>query len=267
MLDGATINGWKERLAGVSSVLVVLPSQPSFDEVAAGLALRLGLLAKGKKVGVACEAPMVVAFNQLVGLDKVKDEIGGDNLVIVFDKAASEAVERISWDMEAGSERIKLVVYPKVGKTAPNRSQISFGREGASGELVVAVGQNWGKLEGKLIKVAREKLVGISVGGARTEMFGFSISDGSRSAVSEVVTELLSGWEVVWDEDLATNLFLGIEAGSKGFMAKQVSAETFRMAGELLAAGARRVSLPEGGEEAGGGDWMTPKVYKGGMLT
>ena len=253
------------KLSGVSSVLIVIGTPPVFDEVAAALSLRLGLMTLGKRVGVVCEAPMVVEFNRLVGVDKVKTEMGGENLIVKFSKMASEAIGKVSYEEESGTGRLMLVVMPKPGRTVPGRSHISFERSGASGEMVVAVGREWGKLEEKMLKVPKEKLVWVGREGGREGVFGLEIGDERRAAVSEVVAEVLFLMKVRRDEDLATNLFLGIEAGSRGFTARQVGPETFKLVAELLESGARRDGIGVRSDDESG-DWMTPRVYKGGML-
>ena len=62
----------------------------------------------------------------------------------------------------------------------------------------------------------------------------------SGVSISETAYQVLQALAVPLDEDLATNLFLGLESGTANFTAPTVRSETFTFAGDLLKAGARR---------------------------
>ena len=74
------------------------------------------------------------------------------------------------------------------------------------------------------------------------------------------------------DPDVATNLMMGLEAGSGNFSAAGVTAQTFQMAADLMSTGGRRVpqdapraqDFPTGAVPSAPPSWLEePKIYKG----
>ena len=66
-------DSFKSLIGPAKSILIMLPSEASFDQVASGLALYLALLTEeGKEINVYAPSPMVVEFNRLVGVNKIK---------------------------------------------------------------------------------------------------------------------------------------------------------------------------------------------------
>ena len=66
-----------------ASVLIVLPTKPYFDQVAAGLSLYLSVHDR-KEASIFCPSPMTVGFNRLIGVNKISTELGNKNLTIKF---------------------------------------------------------------------------------------------------------------------------------------------------------------------------------------
>jgi nanoRNase/pAp phosphatase (c-di-AMP/oligoRNAs hydrolase) len=76
-------NSFSSILTSAKTVLVFLPDNPNFDEVAAGLSLFASL--KGvKEATISCMAQMRVEHNRLLGVDKISQELGNKNLTIRF---------------------------------------------------------------------------------------------------------------------------------------------------------------------------------------
>jgi len=71
-------NSLQSVISSSKDTLVLLPTNPNFDQVAAALALYLAF-ANTSKIEIACPSPMVVEFNRLVGVDRIKTNI--DNKV------------------------------------------------------------------------------------------------------------------------------------------------------------------------------------------
>ena len=109
------------------------------------------------------------------------------------------------------------------------------------------------------------------------------------SSVSEVVASLIEEMGVSGDADIATNLLMGIEEGSRQFKGPDVTAETFELIATLLKKGGQRlpervekrefspilqappVSTPQSVEEESPKeppkDWLEPKIYKGTSIS
>jgi hypothetical protein len=111
------------------------------------------------------------------------------------------------------------------------------------------------------------------------------------SSISEVVATLINESGFSLDPDIATNLIMGIEEGSKDFKGPDVTAQTFEIVATLMKAGGKRMPSgvvapafrpptptvtpapmvpvaavetvePEPPKEPPK-DWLEPKIYKG----
>ncbi len=278
-------NSFSSIIDSASSVLILLPSKPYFDQVAAGLALYLAIKEK-KETSIASSAPMVVEFNRLVGVDKITQELGNKNLVISFSGYKATDVERVNWDIE--NSELKLTVIPKPGISSPKREQVQFTYSGVAADTVILIGGGNDSHFPELVSpdLAGSKLVHI---GTRS----LAVSSGKQvmsfakpgSSVSEVVASLIKENGLTIDPDIATNLVAGIEEGSREFKGADVTPETFETFAKLLRDGGKRVPKqefgpkpypvgaipgqsvvteePEKKEPEAPNDWLEPKIYKG----
>ncbi len=150
------------------SVLILLPSKPYFDQVAAGLGLYLAL--KGKKdTSIAASTPMIVEFNRLVGVNKITEEIGNKNLTIKVTDYQATDIERVSYDIENGE--FKLTIIPKPGVSSPKKEQLVANYSGVSADIVILMG---GANESHFPQLASKDLLGaklVHVGGQRPDRF------------------------------------------------------------------------------------------------
>ena len=74
----------QEELEAAKNILILLPANPTLDSVAAALSLYLVIKKQEKNVGIGCPTKMTVAYNRLVGINKITDKVGSRNLVISF---------------------------------------------------------------------------------------------------------------------------------------------------------------------------------------
>ena len=278
-------SSFTSAIAESKSILILLPTKPYFDQVAAGLALYLSLRDE-KEVVIVSPSPMLVEFNRLVGVNKVTTETGNKNLTISFRDYAASDIERVSYDIESGE--FKLTVIPKPGFVAPKKEQVSFDYSGVSADTIILVGganeTHFPALSSK--DFVASKLIHI---GTRA----LSLGPDSRamsfarpaSSVSEVVAALINESERRLDADIATNLVIGIEEGSRQFQGPDVSPETFEIIARLLRSGGQRVvtqsvekqASPQGAipgeqpseekKEEAPKDWLQPKIYKGTSIS
>ncbi len=281
-------NSFGSIIESAKSILVILPTKPYFDQMAAGLSLYLSLRDK-KETSIMCPSPMVVEFNRLVAVNKIVPEMGNKNLNIKFVNYKAEDIEKVSCNVEGGE--IVLSVVPKAGFEAPKKEQVELLYSGVSADTVILIG---GANQNHFPVIATPDLASakiVHVGIRALE------NDGSKSVLSfarpasttsELIASIIveSGLEL--DPDIATNLLAGIEEGSKGFKGFDVTAETFQVVANLLRAGGKRQpeerldreSFPPGSipgevipqtvkiegvekKETPPQDWLEPKIYKG----
>lgn len=299
-------NSFKSIVEKSKSVLILLPTKPYFDQVAAGLSLYLALRDE-KQVQISTPAAMIVEFNRLIGVNKVTQELGNKNMVIRFSDYKANDIERVSYDIEDG--QFRLTVIPKPSVKPPTKEQVNFSYSGVSTDTIVLIG---GANESHFPAISSKDLVGAN-------LIHIGIRDVSlpsnknyislsrpASSVSEVVYSLIKESSTKLDQDIATNLLMGIEQGSDNFKNSEVNADTFLVISELMKAGGKRLSniplqgvqptssvtetpptptdktlseitrtqgqqaLPEvkeGKKEQPPKEWLGPKIYKGASIS
>ncbi len=229
-------NSFPQLIEGAKSILIVLPKNPFFDQVAAALGLFLALK-NNKDTAITCVSPMVVEFNRLVGVDKVTSEIGNKNLVIRFSNYQATDIERVSYDIE-GSE-FKLSVIPKPQIAPPKEDQVVVSYSGLSVDTVILVGgvneSHFPMLSGKDFE--RAKIAHVGIQSMQAEAKAISSFATQSSSVSEIVANLLQSANIPLDQDIATNLLAGIYDGTKNFTSNFVTENTFKVAATLKAVG------------------------------
>lgn len=270
-------NSLNSVVDSASSILILLPKRPYFDQVAAGLSLYLSIRQK-KEAAISCPSPMLVEFNRLVGVNKITAEPGNKNLVIKFVDYKADNIERVSYDIE--NSEFRLTVIPKPGLSSPKKDQVTLSYSGISADTVIIVG---GLDESHFPLLSSKDLAGVKIVHVGTREITFpqerEIISFARpaSSVSEVVAFLIKESNFPLDEDIATNLLMGIEKGSKGFSVREVTADTFEIVAELMREGGRRAKEVEEREYPTGSipgqkvepqenppkDWLEPKIYKG----
>lgn len=231
-------NSFTQLLDAASSVLIILPTKPYFDQVAAGLSLYLSLHDK-KTVSISCPSPMMVGFNRLIGVNKIVSELGNKNLTIKFAGYDATNIEKVSYDIENGEFR--LTVVPKVGFGAPQKEQLDLSYAGLSADLVILVGgandTHFPILNSPDFTVSKIAHIGTRVLTTNREVMSLSKPG---SSTSEIIAELIKSSELPIDPDIATNLIMGIEEGSSHFESVEVRPETFEMFAFLLRNGGKR---------------------------
>jgi nanoRNase/pAp phosphatase (c-di-AMP/oligoRNAs hydrolase) len=281
-------NSFGSIINSANSVLILLPTKPFFDQVAAGLSLYLSLKEK-KDVSISCPSQMVVEFNRLVGVNKVTQELGNKNLVVRLVDYPAENIERVSYDIE--NSEFRLTIIPKPGFPSPKKEQANLGYTGVSANTVILVG---GANKTHFPAISSSK----DLAGAKIIHIGtraLSISPESdimsfakpASSCSEIVANLIKESGLTLDVDIATNLLVGIEDGSKKFSSSEVVADTFQAVADLMRVGGvrkqrlshqnyQKEKFPPGSipgkkivekKSEAPKDWLEPKIYKGTSIS
>lgn len=266
-------------LSSSQSALVVLPPNSGFDRIAASLALYLALKKSGKKAGIACSQAMTVQFSQLIGVDKITDKIGQRDLVISFDYK-QDLIEKVSYNIE--DDKFNLVIQPKAGFPALDPKTVAYSSSGTDADLIFVVGSQ--KLEdlGELYQQNKSfyqsaAVINIDRQAGNSQFGKVNLVVSQAAADSELVALILKGLKLAIDEDIVTNLYLGLQSATGNFQAAEVSADTFEAAAWLLRSGARHSQStavkpelqPDSQTEtekedaaAASPDWLSPKIYK-----
>lgn len=279
-------DSFSSLIDSANSLIIILPKNPYFDQVAAGLSLYLSLRDK-KETAIYCPSLMIVEFNRLVGVNKVTSELGNKNLILKFMDYNPRDVERVSADIE--NNQFYLTVIPKPQVSAPKKDQIEFSYSGVSADTVILVS---GKTMEHFPSVLSKDLQGAKLVHVGTRDLQGGVKDiisfaKPASSVSEVVASLLKESDLPLDADIATNLMVGIEQGSKNFTLGDVTHETFEIFAYLMKAGGRRLppqkdiqrptpsplapraleSVEKEKPKEPPRDWLEPKIYKGTSIS
>ena len=263
-------NSLKNLVSGAKSVLVLLPNNPTFDQVASAASLHLAL-----SCDVYSPTSMVVEFNRLIGVNKIKNELGNKNLQISFSNYDPQGIEKVSWDIDNG--QFKLTIVPKASVTPPNADQVNFSYSGVAADMVILIG---GKSEDDFPALKSEDLVNAKIahiGVSQVNVNGKTVSSlaTSGSCISEVTANLLKNSGYAIEADIATNLLMGIEEATNEFLGNGVTADTFALVSELMKAGGKRLSqgqvrasdFPVGAIPGMPtnipSSWTEPKIFKG----
>ncbi len=236
-------NSLKSLVSSAKSILILLPTEATFDSVATGTSLYLTISSEeGKEVNIYAPNPIVVEFNRLIGVNKIKNELGNKNLGISFSNYNPQGIEKVSWDIDNGE--FKLTIVPKTNVMPPTQDQVTVTYAGVAADLVILVG---GSDENsfpaiKTEDLANAKLVHVGVSQLNIPNRNISSLATTGSSISEVAANLIknSGYKI--EADIATNLLMGIEEATSAFTANNVTADTFMLVSDLMRAGGKRLA-------------------------
>lgn len=231
-------NSLTPLIDSAASILVLLPTKPTFDQAAAGLALYLSLHDQ-KETSIMCPAQITVGFNRLIGINKIVSEVGNKNLTIKFAGYDANNIEKVSYDIESGE--FKLTVVPKTSFAAPQKEQLDLSYAGVSSDLIILVG---GANDSHFPLLASPELTASKIVhiGTRSLISSHDVMSlaSPGATTSELVANLIKDNNLTLDADTATNLVMGIEEGSANFTSPEVRPETFETFAYLLRNGGQR---------------------------
>lgn len=232
-------DSFKNIIESAREILFLLPQNANFDAVAGGLSFYLVL--QGKVAYISSPTPPTVEYNRLVGVNKIKNELGGKNLTIRLVDYPAKNIEKVSYDIV--NDEFRLMVVPKDSTTPPGGDQVHLSYSGVSADLVILVG---GTTEADFPalssdELGKAKIVHIGIKQLNTTKdFGILSFARPASSLSELVTSLVKeiGYQI--DADMATNLLAGIKKATNNLTSDEVNADTFEVVASLMRNGAKK---------------------------
>lgn len=241
------------QLQAAESVIIVLPQNPTLPQIASGLSLFLLLEKSGKRVEVGCSTPMLVEANRLVGIQKIKTKLAGENLVISFDYV-KDAIEKVSYNVDNG--KFNLVVVPKTGHQSLDPKSVTYQQSGINSDTIILIGTQEIEQTGDILPQDEA---------AKSTNILALLADNEKTLASQVAL-LISGLGIGPDADTASNLFQGLIAETQSF--STASAIDFETAAALVRAGAQTspptsisLATPDNGALTPQSSWLKPKVF------
>lgn len=237
MFDQNLIKEAKEAVDNAKSVAILLPPDPTTDIVAAGLGLYLSLSQAGKQTQIGCGSQIRVENADLFGVDKIKNSIGNQNLIISFD-FKEENLKKVDYDVDE-TGKFMLLIQPQPGCEAPDTSTINYSYSGASADLVFVLGANSLEELGKIYAdeksfLDKVKIISVNQSAKASSMPSVDFHTNSASSLSEIIGFLLKSLEINPTADAASNLLSLIGTGTNQFNSPKVNADTFEIVAFLM---------------------------------
>ncbi len=239
-----TLEKIKEFLSSSKNIGIIAPKDSNVDQMAAALSLFLSLKASGRQVFISSPTAPLVELSHLVGIDKVKTQLGeaSGDLVVSFPYREGE-IEKVSYTLEDGF--LNIVVKAGEMGFSFDQKDVRYQRPSSSSDLLFSVGAARISDLGNLFDpqaLKDTKIVNID-NNPQNQGFGDLVLVSTRlSSVSEQVANLLFGLGLPLDSDISQNLLDGIKGATNNFQSPNTSSLAFEMAGVLMRNGAKRES-------------------------
>jgi len=221
------------------SGVIIIPSNPSFDSVAAATSLYLGLTKGGKNISLVCSQKPSA---DIVAVDKFQTVIGtgGDSLMISF-PYTDGAIDKVDYNIQG--ESFNLVVTPRAGFSKLNQNQISFSYTGGMVDFIIAIDAPTLNNLGQIYTDNQKQFTGrdiINIDRHLTNAYFGTVNfvNKTASSISELILSVLQSLKVEVDRDIATNLYAGIASATNNFTSYSTNADTFENIATLLRMGA-----------------------------
>lgn len=240
----ADVTQIKGLIESAQSVLIVVPKDHTTDHLAAGLSLHFGLKKLDKDIRIVSPAELMVEHNRLIGIDQVKNELGGRNLVISF-VDQQLAIDKVYPIDNPVTGCIDLIVEPQSGAKTPDHRKVTFGYKYQEVDLAICVGtarfEDFGHMAEEIQSIFKgDSVLTLSNQNIEGEIIGHAFVNQSAFSVSEVVYRLLIETGMQIDSDMATNLLAGIEYRTDNLTAVNITAETLEIVASCLRYGGIR---------------------------
>ncbi|MBI1862649.1 DHH family phosphoesterase [Candidatus Microgenomates bacterium] len=221
--------------------LICIPENPSEDAVASATALYLGLMQLGKNMSIACASPVK---SNLIASEKIQGEVttGGDSLVISF-PYTDGSIDKVDYFIQ--NEQFNIVITPRAGLEKLDQKTVKYNYTGGSIDFIVTIDTTNLRSLGQLYTDNQEQFKGkklINIDRHLTNSFFGTANYVNRtvSSTAELILGILQTINVQIDQDIATNLYVGVVASTNNYSATTVNAQTFEASAYLLKQGAAK---------------------------
>lgn len=251
-MDNNAVKQIQDIIGKSKSVGIAVPSDPTLDEMAAGLGLYLLFKTAGKDARIASASDPIVEVSSLVGIDKVGKTLAGKalggadaggDLTVSFPYTEGE-IDKVSYTLEDGYLNIIVKASDK-GLTFDQKA-VEFSRSGGGSgsgpDVVISVGV--GRIDDldPLFDTQNMDIRIINIDNKKeNEQFGdINLVSEKLSTLSEGIADLALALNMHIDQDAAQNLLNGISKATNNFQDPRTSSLAFEMASLLIKKGATR---------------------------
>lgn len=231
-------------IAKNNSGIIILPTNPSVDTIAAGTSLYLSLLKLGKTISLICSSSVNSDLN---GADKIQNSlsVNGDNLVISF-PYSDGAIDKVDYNIQGSN--FNLIITPRPGQPKLNPSQVKYGYSGGNFDFIIVIdAPNLNSL-GEIYSNNQNQFQGkdiINIDRHLTNSYYGTVNlvNKTISSICELIFKVIETLQLELDKDIATNLYAGIAISTNNFSSYSVNANTFETIAHLLRLGAVKKTL------------------------
>ena len=230
----------QQYLNEAKRILVLLPPEPTEDQVIAALSLHQSLESANKRSQIGCSSPINVN-HKIIGVEKISNTVGSRNLIISFDYK-EDYLDKVDYDVREDG-KFYLVVKPKTDAPIPDISCAKFSYSGAEADLVIVVGINSLEELGSIYSEEKNFLDQANILSLNISPRPVSFTDKLLHvfipSFSELVALLLEKTGVTPSQEAANNLIFGIFASTQDLSSGKITADTFSSLSFLMRSGGR----------------------------
>ncbi|KKP50196.1 MAG: Phosphoesterase domain-containing protein, partial [Candidatus Roizmanbacteria bacterium GW2011_GWA2_33_33] len=197
------------------SAVILVPTNPSIDAIAASTSLYLALNKMGKTVSIACSQKVQ---SDLVASDKIQNVIGagGDSLMISF-PYSDGAIDKVDYNIQGQS--FNLVVTPRLGHQKLNPNQVNFSYTGGLVDVIFVIDAPTLNSLGTIYTDNQNQFNGkdiVNIDRHLTNAYFGTVNYVNKtiSSISELVLSIIQTLGIEIDRDIATNLYAGAAAST-----------------------------------------------------
>ena len=122
-----------------TKTVILIPANYSNAILAAGLALMMALRKVNQSVSLLSPTPARVGDSNFFDIDQLSNSVPSDNFVITL-KNAVPKLKRVKHFVDG--DDLKFMLFPRENVDKFDASEISFGYETSSFDLIIALGQD-----------------------------------------------------------------------------------------------------------------------------
>lgn len=243
-MEPSVIKQSKELLEKSSSVVIVLPQNPSTDAIASSLGLFLTLEKLGKSARVVCSDFNLPPSHQfLPKSDSIHTDLTALRKFIITLDLSRTSVQELSYDI-SDNKQLNIFITPKNGFF--EQRDVTTSASSYEYDLIVVIDSPDLEHLGRVYDDNTEffyhtPIINIDHNPAN-EYFGeINIVELVATSTSEIIFELIRHFkDGVLDEYIATSLLTGIISKTKSFQSSTVTPRSLAISSHLIENGARR---------------------------
>lgn len=279
----------KTSLTSAQNIVIFTKENTSLDPLAGALALYLSLKISQKNVQIISPLDLTVEMSGLIGVDEVKKDFGGKNIVISWDYSDG-AIEKVSYNIE--NKRFNLIIQPRENSNYDiSADKIDFRKSGITPDLIILIGVDKLLALNTLYVQEQEMFSKTAIinidNNVSNENYGkINLISPLSPSISDLIGAIILETGLTIDQDAATNILTGIDTVTSNLAGDNLKPEVLEIAAWCLKNNGVRLltkksmvgsktsdissqvvkkdsdkDLPA--ESVPSPDWLQPKIYRG----